>query len=115
MSFVLYHSPGQVVTIVFETLDNTGVRSDGIDGYVPPTVTRIIFPNLSLANGYPQEMTRLDVGLYTIKFTLPALASSVGSYIVDINYQNPNDGNDNQTFVQVVVTAPMGQYSASTF
>lgn len=113
MSFTLYHNPGQIVTVVFETLNAAGIRSDGYSFI--PSVTRVIFPNLSLAMGYPQNMTRLDVGLFNFKFTLPGQASSVGSYIVDINYQNPDTGQPKQTFVQVVVTAPFGQYTATTF
>lgn len=112
MSFVLYHNPGQVVTVAFETLNSLGARADG---YSNPVVTRVIFPNLSLATGYPQTMTKLDTGLFKITFTLPSLASSVGSYIVDITYYDPDSGLPKQTFVQVVVTAPMGQYTASTF
>ena len=112
MSFILFHSPGQTVTVVFETLDGYGSRSDG---YSTPIITRVIFPNLSLATGYPQPMTRLDVGLYRFQFGLPSLASSVGTYIVDISYQDPDSGLPAQTFAQVVVTAPFGQYSVSTF
>lgn len=112
MSTVLNAFPGQKVTIVFETLNSLGVRADG---YEAPQITRIIFPNLSLATGYPAFMTELDIGLYSASFTLPGNAAGVGTYIVDILYVDPDTNLGKQTFFQVVVTAPMGQYTASTF
>jgi hypothetical protein len=112
MSFILNASPGQTVTLVFQTLDGYGQRADG---YAPPAITRIIFPNLSLASGYPQNMTRLDVGLYNFKVILPPLAASVGSYIVDVSYIDPATMHVQMTFFQIVVSAPFGQYSATTF
>lgn len=112
MSFILNASPGQTATIVFQTLDGYGQRADG---YAPPVITRIIFPNLSLASGYPQNMTRLDVGLYNFKIVLPPLATSVGSYIVDVTYFDPTTMLIQMTFFQIVVSAPFGQYSATTF
>ncbi len=62
---VLYYSPGQKATIFLETLNGSGVREDG---YVP-AVTRVVFPDLSLAAGFPQNMVKLDVGLYFFQFT----------------------------------------------
>jgi hypothetical protein len=121
MTNVLNYSPGQQATIIYQVLNAAGERTDAFDGYggnpgTPPTITRIIFPNLSLAGGYPQAMTRLDVGLFTFQFTLPILATSVGSYIVDILYYNPDSPNQYKNdLVQVICTAPFGQYSASTF
>ena len=118
MGTILTAAPGQTVTIVFENLNSIGTRQDGYDGLSTsvPTVERIIFPNYSLASGYPQQMTRLDVGLYVFKFTLPISATAVGTYIVDILYEDPDIiGHDAQTLVQVVVTAPFGNYTASTF
>ena len=112
MSHILNYSPGQQVTLVFETLNSLGARADG---YGHPSIVRIIFPNLSLASGYPQTMTRLDVGLFNFQFALPVLATAVGSYIVDVTYLDPDSGNPKSTFFQIVVTAPYGQYSASTF
>lgn len=112
MSYILNYNPGQQVTLVFETLNSLGERSDG---YGTPLVTRIIFPNLSSASGYPASMTRLDVGLFIFGFTLPTMATAVGSYIADIAYLDPDTGTPKSTFFQIVVTAPYGQYSASTF
>ncbi len=115
---VLNYSPGQQATIVFQTLNALGERSDGYDdGYdTPPQITRIIFPNLSLAAGYPQSMTRLDVGLFIAQFTLPMNASSAGTYIVDILYYDPDVPNQYENdLVLVNCQAPNGNYTASTF
>jgi hypothetical protein len=111
MPEILSQSPGQQVTIVLQTTFG-GSRSDG---YGTPVVNRIIFPNLAMASGYPQPMTRVDTGLYRFVFTLPTGATAVGSYIVDVTYTSPATGNPIQTFFQVVVTAPFGSYSISTF
>lgn len=107
---VLYHSPGQKASIFLETLDSTGVRADG---YVP-VVTRVIFPDLSLAADFPQEMVKLDTGLYFFQFTLPYNGGSIGSYLVDILYNKPNTSNYFNALYQIVVSAPFGNYSLST-
>ena len=109
---VLNYNPGQLVTIIFETINMAGVRSDGYG--VLPSITRIIFPNFAMASGYPQNMTRIDVGLFFFQFTLPIGAYAVGTYIVDILWQQPDTGDPQQTFIQVNVAAPYGQYSVST-
>src|SRR5271170_4023130 len=111
MSYILNYAPGQTATLVFQTLDNLGARSDG---YGIPSVTRIISPNLTLAVGFPQNMTRLDIGLFMFQFALPTMASAVGTYIADISYLNPDTNNPENTFFQIVVSAPFGQYSVST-
>jgi hypothetical protein len=132
MSYVLQYSPGQTVTIILETLFDSGsidgYRSDGYnvgfgppdgygaDGYYSlPIVARIILPSLTNVSGYPQKMIRIDTGLYYFQFTLPTGASAVGSYIVDITYINPNTENFAQTFYQVICSAPFGMYSVTTF
>lgn len=129
MSFILNASPGQQVTIVLESLLSDGYRSDGynasfgpadgydfVDGYYQlPIVERIFFPSLMQASGYPQKMARIDEGLYYFQFTLPTGASAVGTYIVDVQYINPSTSVISQIYYQVIVTAPQGQYSISTF
>lgn len=87
----LYYFPGQKATVFLETLDSNGVRADGYtppDGY--PIITRVIFPDLTLADGFPQNMTKLDTGLYFFQFTLPTGGSSIGSYGVDVTYNVPD-------------------------
>jgi hypothetical protein len=107
---VLSYFPGQKVTIYLETVDGYGVRTDTLS---LPVVSRIIFPAMTLASGYPQNMTRLDIGLYYFQFTLPSGASSVGSYLVDVSYVNPvNSVNVIQAY-QIEVTAPYGNFSVT--
>lgn len=121
--------PGNQVTIVWESLLADGYRSDGynaafgpadgyddVDGYYNlPVVERILFPSLATASGYPQKFARIDNGLYYFQFTLPTGASAVGSYIVDFQYINPSTSNISETYAQVIVLAPYGQYSITTF
>jgi hypothetical protein len=109
MNMVLQYQPGQTVSIWFETLD-LGQRSDG---YSIPTISRIIFPSLNVATGYPQSMIRYDVGLYYFQFTIPSGAVSVGTYVVDVSYVDPATGNPETTFIQVIVSAPFGLFSVS--
>jgi hypothetical protein len=110
----LSYFPGMQATIFLETLDGYGQRTDdGYDGYTVPVVTRIIFPGCTLAAGYPQPMTQLDVGLYTFQFTLPTGGVSIGSYLVDVAYMNYLGYVNTQTY-QIIVTAPFGLYSIGT-
>lgn len=110
MTTILQHQPGQICTIFLEVLGTDGYR---VDPSATPTVQRIIFPSLSVAGGFPQNMTRLDTGMYRLQFTLPSLAASVGSYIVDVRWLQPITNTVQQKAYQVIVTAPFGQYSAS--
>lgn len=110
MTTILQHQPGQICTIFLEVLGADGYR---IDPSAIPTVERIIFPSLSVAGGFPQTMTRLDTGMFQLKFTLPSLASSVGSYLVDVRWLQPITNLVQQRIYQIIVTAPFGQYSAS--
>ena len=112
----LAYSPGQTATIFLETLDSNGERADGyVDGYLSlPVITRLIFPDLTLAEGYPTNMTRLDLGLYYYQFVLPTGATSVGSYLVDISYVNPSTSYKNTALYQIAVNAPYGNYGATS-
>lgn len=101
----LRHNPGQKVTIFLETLSSDGVRMDGYSGAI---VNRVIFPDLSLTLNFPQNMTKLDVGLYYFQFTLPSGSGSIGDYIVDVNYQRPDTGIPVNLLYQVIVSAPFG-------
>lgn len=106
---VLHYSPGQKVSIILETLNNDGYREDGIE---LPQITRIVFPDLSLADDYPQDMVKLDTGLYYYQFTLPAGGAAVGSYLVDIMHQFANDITKNYLY-QVLVNAQFGNFTVS--
>lgn len=106
---VLQYAPGQKATIYFETLDVNGARADAPTA---PIITRIIFPDLSLAADFPQSMVKLDVGLYYFQMTLPFTAAGVGSYLADILYQDPTTLNNKNAAIQIIVTAPFGNYTA---
>lgn len=111
----LYYFPGQKATVFLETLDSNGVRADGYtppDGY--PIITRVIFPDLTLAEGFPQNMTKLDTGLYFFQFTLPTGGSSIGSYAVDGYYKDPSSTLFYNRLWQIIVTAPFGNYSVTS-
>ena len=107
----LYYSPGQKVTLYLEVTD--GYYNRRFDSLVEPTISKIIFPDLSLADGFPQSMTKIGTGLYNFQYILPTGAASVGSYFVDGYYSNPVDGYLSSIGYQVIVTAPYGIYSAS--
>lgn len=114
----LFYSPGQTATIFLETLNSNGVRADGyadasFDGYDYPIVTRLVFPDLTLATGYPAYMTRLDTGLYYYQFVLPTGASAVGSYLVDVSYTHPTTLYTNTALYQISVNAPYGNYGGT--
>jgi len=55
------------------------------DGYYYPVVQSVMFPDLSLATGYPASMIRIGKGLYINGLTLPTGASSIGTYVVSIS------------------------------
>ena len=116
MSTLLYYFPGQKATIFLETKDGYGQRGDNntsFDGYLTPVITRVIFPDLSLAAGFPQPMIKLDTGLYFFQFTLPIGAASVGSYLIDVTYNNPGNPLDLTEIFQVIVTAPFGNFGST--
>jgi hypothetical protein len=114
VSQILFYQPGQLATITLDITVN-GVRSDGYDyPTLLPYVNRILFPSLMEAANYPQNMSRLDIGLYSYSFTLPQGAIAVGSYLADVVVYDPVTGNPVTILYQIVCTAPFGLYSATT-
>lgn len=111
MTQVFYHSPGQSVTIVLETLAVTGNREDSPS---LPIVERIITPALTLAANYPQTMHKLDTGLYYYKFILPTGPTAIGTYIVDVSYVDPAISATKSLAFQVVVTATAGNFGLNS-
>lgn len=105
----LNYTPGQTVTFYEEVKDGYDQRTD--DGYTP-VVTRIIVPGFTLAAGYPQNMTRIDVGLYYFQFQLPSGAAAVGTYFIDIIYMNPDTGLLVNGSKCVLVNAPFGNFGS---
>ena len=104
MSGNLYYTPGQTVTFYQEVLNVNKQLVD--DGYTP-VVTRIVDPTLSLLAGYPQNMTRVNTGTYVFQFIAP---STIGTYLVDIVYRNPDTNLLVNDFRQIIVYAPFGQF-----
>lgn len=102
--------PGQQVTIFLETKDGYGVRMDAPS---LPIVSKVIFPALTLAADYPQDMVQLETGLYYFQFTLPTGAASIGNYLVDVSYINPETAATNSELYHIIVSAPFGNFSAS--
>jgi len=122
MAQILSYFPGQTATVFLETKNSDGYYMDGsysdgyaIDGYESPVIQRIIYPDFTLDGYYPQPMTQLSTGLYCFKFILPFGATSVGSYFVDIAYREPNTYSVKFQSYQVIVNAPFGLYSATSF
>jgi len=121
---VLYYFPGQKATIFLETFASDGytradvtVPIDGYvddDGYAAPLITRVVFPDLSLAADFPQIMIKLDIGLYYFQFTLPFNGNSIGSYIVDVSYIHPETGGTYTKLYQLITNAPYGNYSVTS-
>ena len=107
---ILNYSPGEEVTVFLEIKDGYGVRSNS---ETLPIVTRIIFPTMTLAANYPQNTTQIDVGLYYYKFTLPMGSTSVGSYLLEIEYKSPINNSLVNEYYQLIVSAPYGNYSTT--
>lgn len=103
----IFANTGQLIRLVIQTLDGYGNRSDG---YIP-IVQSIIFPDLSVAAGYPQFMVNLSTGLYTHGLQLPIGADSLGTYIASI-YWEENDLPKWETFA-INVARPFGISSVS--
>jgi hypothetical protein len=110
MAQILNFFPGQKASFFLETKDGYGTR---VDSPSIPFVSRIIFPSLTLAAGYPQPMVKLDTGLYYYEFILPSGAVAVGSYLADVSYINPVNNAVNSEIYQIIVSAPYGNYSAT--
>lgn len=107
---ILYYYPGQRATIFLETVDGYGARTDSAS---TPTVNRIIFPDLSLASGFPQDMVKLDTGLYYYQIVLPRGLTSLGSYAVDVEFTNPATETINNVIYQIIISVNFSNASAS--
>lgn len=119
MPTILNYSPGQTVSVIQQVFNSDGYRADGYNfsGSGPlgaPVISRIIYPNLSIAAGYPVAMRKLDTGFYIYTFTLPTGAAAVGTYVVDGYWYDPATFKLRQDYFQIVVSAQYGQYSIGT-
>ena len=98
MSSIIYTSPNKEINLIFEVLHgSTRVNST-------PSITRIITPSLGLLSGYPKDMAKIDIGLYTLAFTVPI--GLLGTFIADISWINPVTLISNKTYYQIVSRMP---------
>lgn len=98
----IFANTGQSVRLVIQTLDGYGNREDG---YIP-VVTSIVFPDLSIAAGYPLAMTRLSTGLYYHSFQIPTGVDALGTYIASVTWTE--DGNTKWETFAIHVARPFG-------
>ena len=119
---ILSYSPGQTVNLFLETKDSDGYYTDGyygdgytIDGYASPVIQRVIKPNMTLDGYYPYPMNKFSTGLYYYNLVLPTGAAAVGSYFVDIAYRHPDTYLLQFQAYQIIVSAPFGLYSMTSF
>lgn len=109
MGQVFNFFPGQTATFFLQTLDGYGNRANSD---MLPVITRVILPNLSLATGYPASMSYFDVGLYYGQFQIPTGGAAVGTYLVDVYFDNPADGyGPKHEIIHLTVQAPFGNFS----
>lgn len=111
MDQTLSYFPGQQVTLFLTTTDGYGGFTDG---YFIPQINRVVPPNFIAFSGYPQTMTKYDVGIYYFHFTLPTGAVSIGSYLVDAVYDDPATGLIKHKVYQILVSAPFGNFGTTT-
>lgn len=84
----IFANTGQLVRFVVQTVNGSGQL---VDGYVP-IVQSVVFPDLSLAAGYPRAMTRISTGLYAHGLQLPTGADALGSYIATVQWEEDGYG-----------------------
>jgi hypothetical protein len=100
-------NPNQIVRLVVQTLDGYGNRADG---YVP-VVESVLFPDLSRAMGYPQEMVKLDTGLYASGIQIPTGEDSLGTYVASVFWLE--DGQTKWATFAINVARPFGNTSVT--
>lgn len=105
----LFANPGQTVSLIVQTVDGYGARQDG---YVP-TVMSIYFPDRSLADGFPEAMTRLQQGLYIYDLIIPSGTTSLGTFVASVMFTQPSTGNPEWQVFTINVARPFGNSSAS--
>lgn len=98
-NLIVYATPNQPTTFAFEVTDGYGTRTNSS---TIPSIVQVYNPNMDKLSNFPQSMSHLDTGLY--EFTL--ITNSVGTFIVDIVWTNPDNMIVNQTFYQVISRMP---------
>ena len=109
-TIALFANPGQTVRLVTQVLD--GYTNERSDGYVP-SVQSVYFPDQSRATGYPQNMSRIETGLYAHDIVLPTGNSALGTFTISVFYQQPSTGMKIWELFLINVARPFGNTSAS--
>lgn len=122
MDQTLTYFPGQLATLFLDVKDADGYRANSL---TIPEVSQIIKLALSDGyvaldgylgtDGYAKPLEQIATGLYFVQLTLPATAASVGSYLVDIVYTDPVTTYPAVRSYQIIITAPFGNYSVTTW
>ncbi len=113
MDIALFANPGQTVVLAVQVVDGYGERVDGYDGYGPPRLMSVIFPNGSAALGYPPNMTKAQTGLYTHALTLPTGPSSLGTFLASARWVDPSGTSVHWQLFSIQVALPFGNSSVS--
>lgn len=103
----IFANPGQTVRLTIQTVDGYGDRADG---YVP-IVQQVLFPDLSIAQGYPQSMARVGKGLYIHGLVIPTGVAFLGTFIASVYYEEAG-GKRWETFT-IQVARPFGNTTVS--
>ncbi len=107
---IIYSKLGIATPIILE-LKNNAIRQDA---YSAPMINKIIVPDLSEVPGFPASMIKISTGLYYYNFIIPIAQSSVGSFLVDIEYIDANSMITKNDFVQIIVTNSLGSRGGYT-
>jgi len=105
----LFANPGQTVTIVVQTLDGYGER---VDDNIP-VVTDIFFPDRTPADNFPQNMVKIDTGLYTFNVNIPSGSDYLGTFIANVKFNDPDTGNVVWQVFTINVARPFGNSTAT--
>lgn len=119
----IFANTGQLIRLVIQTLDSNGRR---VDGYIP-VIESIVFPDFSVAAGFPRAMTNVYVhgdgyipgvtgdgyveGLYTHGIQLPSGADALGTYVASVYWEE--EGNSKWETFAINVARPFGNTSVS--
>lgn len=99
-------NPGQPISMIVEVLNAAGYRTDG---YSPPKIDYVMYPDGSSAGGFPQDMVKIDLGLF--KYTLIMPMGILGTYVAGASWTHPSFGNIENVSFAINVHEPFGNYS----
>ena len=105
----IFANPGQSVSLVVQTEGLDGYR---MDGYTP-VITSVYFPDRSQAQGFPQDMVRLETGLYVYELVVPTGIMSLGTFIASVFYIQPGTSRPVWQVFSINVARPFGNSSAT--